>query len=131
MREGSLIYDGIAPPEKVSAEDRFLRVELNSTFSMKEAVDQIDAAIRDSRDSGNRRILADIRAAGFGPPTVFDRYNVFKRWAASAGGAVKMAVVARPEFIDPERIGVTIAENRGFIANVFADESEAIDWLLE
>ena len=39
--------------------------------------------------------------------------------------AVKVAMVVRPELIDPERFGVTVARNRGLFSNAFSSESEA------
>jgi len=39
-------------------------------------------------------------------------------------------MVARPEFIDPQRFGVIAAANAGLRADVFSSESEAVSWLL-
>lgn len=40
-----------------------------------------------------------------------------------------MAVVARVEMIDQGKFGVTVAGNRGLIADVFMTEGEAVAWL--
>ena len=40
-------------------------------------------------------------------------------------------MVALPEMIDPGRFGITVARNRGFFADVFDSEEEAVEWLLD
>jgi len=37
--------------------------------------------------------------------------------------------VARPELIDPEKFGRTVAANIGFATEVFTTEQEALLWL--
>ncbi len=44
---------------------------------------------------------------------------------------MRAVMVARPEWIDPQKFGVIVAANRGFDANVFPKEAEAIAWLNE
>jgi hypothetical protein len=51
------------------------------------------------------------------------------KWAESAGSALQVAMVARAEFIDPEKIGVLMAQNRGASGDVFTSEVAAIAWL--
>ncbi|MDX1440414.1 MAG: hypothetical protein R3284_10985, partial [Rubricoccaceae bacterium] len=50
-------------------------------------------------------------------------------WAEAAHGAVRVALLARPEMLDPERFGVTVAANLGFTADAFTSEEEALAWL--
>jgi hypothetical protein len=38
-------------------------------------------------------------------------------------------MVVRPEIMDPQKIGVVMAQNRGIAAEVFTNESAAIAWL--
>ena len=40
-----------------------------------------------------------------------------------------MAIVARPELIDPQKIGVLMAQNRGATGDVFTTEAAALAWL--
>ena len=53
-----------------------------------------------------------------------------ERWASISHG-LHLAIIARPELIDPNHFGVTVASNRGLSANVFTSEPDAIAWLLE
>ena len=67
--------------------------------------------------------------SGFPVPDVFARYSFANKWAASAGAALRVAMVARTEFIDPQKIGVVMAQNRGVNGDVFTSEAAAIAWL--
>ena len=51
------------------------------------------------------------------------------KWAESAGSGLRVAMVARAELIDPEKIGVLMAQNRGVAGDVFTTEAAAIAWL--
>ena len=67
--------------------------------------------------------------AGYGVPSLSMRLSMMRQWADAAGGAIRLVVVCRPEFIDPHKFGVTMAANFGMVANVFETEDEAVDWL--
>jgi len=72
----------------------------------------------------------NIRAlTGFEPLEVFRRYEMATRWVESAGAAMRIAWVLRPELIDRQKIGVVIAQNRGADGDVFGSEAEALAWL--
>ena len=91
---------------------------------------QVDAAISAARERGVTRLLVVTTAwSGLRQPSTTERYYYVSQWAEKAAGFVRMAVVASPELIDAERFGVTVARNRGFVANVFTTEDEALDWL--
>ena len=66
---------------------------------------------------------------GFPPPDVFARYSLAIKWAESAGTSLRVALVARAELIDPEKIGLLMAQNRGVSGDVFTTEAAAIAWL--
>ena len=42
---------------------------------------------------------------------------------------MRVALVARPELIDPQKIGVLMFQNRGGNGDVFTNEADAIAWL--
>lgn len=76
-------------------------------------------------------LLVDITGmTGFPPPSTTERFVFATRWAATAGGKVIASFLSRPELIDPEKIGMTMANNRGLRANVFTEEFDAVAWLL-
>jgi hypothetical protein len=60
-----------------------------------------------------------------------ERFDIATEWAMAAKGAIKIALVLRPDMIDPQRFGTTVARNRGLHLDVFASEAEALAWLLD
>jgi len=100
--------------------------------SFEDAAAMVAEAIVLARAQNLKRLLADTSAwTGFRPPSITARFFAVKKWASAAGGRVRVAVVARPEMIDPHKFGVTVARNSGLMGDVFASESEALAWLLE
>ncbi|WP_425614563.1 hypothetical protein NA78x_004436 [Anatilimnocola sp. NA78] len=78
-----------------------------------------------------RRLLVDSSGlVGFPLPTMLDRYDMGLAWVKAAGtSSIRMALVARPELIDPKKFGVLVAANRGVAGNVFDNEAAALAWL--
>jgi hypothetical protein len=98
--------------------------------SLNEAVNMVGDALAFARQQRVRKILVDITALrGFPPPTILQRYRFCQKWANAAGPALRVAMVARSEMIDPGKFGVTVMRNRGTVADVFVSEAEAASWL--
>ena len=98
--------------------------------SFDEAVALVRAAIATARSNQVRDLIVDTTALnGFPSPDTFQRFLACVEWADEAGGRVRLAMVARPDMIDPERFGVTVAGNRGLVTNIFTAEEAARDWL--
>ena len=98
--------------------------------SLDQAVKMIDAALRVACTRGLREVVVNVTGlTGFASPSVGTRYTFIQQWARIAGGRVRLALVARPEHIDPEKFGVIVAANRGWDANVFVSEADALVWL--
>ena len=66
---------------------------------------------------------------GFDPPGISMRHFQGHQWATTAGGIVRVAFVAKPEMVDPQKFGVTVATNFGADADVFTCKAEALAWL--
>ena len=119
-------------PEHFHTAEDYLCYRPVAHVSLSQAIELISAAIAFCREQQVRRLLVDTtQLAGFGTPTIVDRFEFIERWATAADGSVKVVVVARSEIMHPDRFGVTVARNRGFWANVFTSESEALEWLLD
>jgi len=74
-------------------------------------------------------VLNTLGLTGFASPDVFARYEMVNKWVLSAGTSMSVAMVCRPELIDPQKISVLMAQNRGATAEVFTNEAAAIVWL--
>jgi hypothetical protein len=99
-------------------------------MSLYEAVNEIDEGLVFARQRGLKKLLVDTRALyGFDPPSVIERYWFIRRWARSVAAAVRVAIVARSELIDPEKFGTTVARNNGMASDVFLSEPKAAAWL--
>ncbi len=95
------------------------------------AVDQIAGVIRRAVAEGRPHLLLDVGGIAFDAPTLVNRLRMVRRWADAADGRLRIAMVARPEFIDSERFGVVAAGNCGLAGQVFEREEDAFAWLRE
>jgi hypothetical protein len=98
--------------------------------SLSTAVQWMTSIITSCRERGIRKLMVDIYGlTGFESPPLHTRYFFMHEWAGAAAGAVCIAMVARPEMIDPEKFGVMVGRNAGLTCDVFATEPEAEAWL--
>ncbi|WP_254509734.1 hypothetical protein [Anatilimnocola floriformis] len=105
----------------------FYRPVLETTLD--EAVALIAGAIQHAREQGLKQLLVDQRGlTGFEPPNTFQRYYLMNRWVEAADSRVQVAMILRPEMVDPDNFGLRVAENRGFLTNRFETEEAAIAW---
>lgn len=99
-------------------------------MSFQQGVELVAKALARARELELGDILVNTTGLlGIDSPGVFDRYAMMTRWVQSAGKLLRIAIVARPSFIDHQRIGVLIAQNRGGSVEVFSDEPAALKWL--
>ena len=102
----------------------------SGNVSFRNAVGIIAKALSLAAGNGISHLLVDTtKLTGFPYPETYERYFMATEWANHSRG-LRLAVIARPELIDPYRFGVTVARNRGLISDVFTAEPEAIEWLL-
>jgi len=100
--------------------------------SLEEGVGLIARAITYSGEQQIRQLLIDTtRLTGYRLPDTMDRFGMGVEMAGAQKAPVKVVLVAKPELIDPQRFGVTVARNRGLFGNVFGSEAEARAWLLD
>jgi hypothetical protein len=98
--------------------------------SFEEAVDLVAESMTQARELDLRSLLVNTNGlTGLSPPTIFARHALAMKWAESAGSQLHVALVSRPELIDPQKIGVLMAQNRGVSGDVFTSEQAAISWL--
>jgi len=99
--------------------------------SLEEGAAACVEAIRMAGTQGITRLLINLTGlTGVGPISTLDRFWLAGQWASAAKPGVKLAVVAKPDMIDQQHIGVMVARNRGLRTNVFVTEGEALAWLL-
>jgi hypothetical protein len=101
------------------------------SVTFERAVDMVAEAMRTARALGLVDLLVNAYGlTGFASPSIFGRHALAVKWAEVVGGSgLHVAIVVRPELIDPEKIGVVMAQNRGVSGDVFATEAAALAWL--
>jgi hypothetical protein len=100
------------------------------TASFEQAVELVAVALQRAREGGVRTVLVNVKGlVGMTPPGIFARHAMARRWVEAAGPHLCVAMVTRPEMIDPEKIGVLMAQNRGGVGDVFDQEADAIAFL--
>jgi hypothetical protein len=106
----------------------FYRPEGRATF--EQAVEMIAEAMTAARALGLRSLLVSTYGlSGLAPPSIFARHALAVKWAEHAGSMLHVAIVTRAEMVDPEKIGVLMAQNRGASGDVFTNEAAALAWL--
>lgn len=96
---------------------------------LERGVQRIKDVIAQARDAGVDKLLVDITGIDIGPPNVGERHWLMTEWASVGRGAVKVAIVIRPEFSDPQDFGTVVARNHGLNLRGFTDEARARQWL--
>lgn len=98
--------------------------------SFEQAVNIVAAAMRFARSQALQSLLINTNGfSGLTPPSIFARHDLAVKWAEAAGAQLHVALVARPELVDPDKIGVVMAQNRGVSGDVFRTEAAALTWL--
>jgi hypothetical protein len=118
-------------PEHFEVMDGYCRYRLSGHGPLEEAATMVLEVINYCREQKVSHLLIDTTGwTGHDSPDTFERFEVARAFAAAARSAVKMAMVVRPEMMDPEKFEVTVATNRGLVGNVFDSEKDALAWLL-
>ena len=108
----------------------FAEFHASGVHTFPQAQRLLTEAIVQAREAGQPALLVDVRAIdGFAPPSLVERHRMVREWADAAQGRVRIAVVARAEFIDGEKFGVVAARNFGLQGDVFTCENDAREWL--
>jgi len=98
--------------------------------SLERAIQMVDAVLAHARAHGIRELLVNgLGLTGFPSPTLSERFFLAEKWALTAGGALRLSLVVHAHMIDPEKFGMTVANNRGLVSDVFDNEPDAAAWL--
>jgi hypothetical protein len=105
---------------------------LTGEFAMQAGVHLIRDAIALARERHLSKLMIVItETTGYASPSLSMRLAMMREWADAAAGYVRVVMVCRPEFIDPNKFGITMAANFGMRAEVFSTEDEALAWMRE
>ena len=120
----------------LESRQHYLRATVSGAYSLRQAQDVFDEAVRAAVAAGHSRVLID--ASGVtGAPTQDERYilGLFvaaeQRILSSRNPPieVQLAIYGHQPLIDPNRFGETVAINRGAKVKVSEQLDEALAWL--
>ena len=116
-------------PEHFEILENYAVFRPTGKVTLERAVKMVTDAIAFAREHRIRKLLVNTSSlTGFEPPSLTARYFFVHEWARVAMD-VCVALVTRPERIDPQKFGITVAANLGLIAEVFTSEEDALKWL--
>ena len=118
-------------PKHFEVMEGYCRYRLSGHGPLAEAAGKVIGAITFAREQGMHNLLIDTTNwTGHQSPDTLERYTWGQAFAEAARSTVKLAMVVRPEMLDPDNFEVTVARNRGLMGNVFDSEKDALAWLL-
>ena len=119
-------------PEHFEVLEGYCCYRLSGHGRLAAAASKVIEVITFTREQGIRKLLIDTTGwTGHQSPDTLERYQFAQAFAAAAGSTVRLAMVVRPEMMDPDKFEVTVARNSGLLGNVFDSENEALAWLLD
>jgi hypothetical protein len=119
-------------PEHFEVMPDYCCYRLTGHGPLEEAAGKVIEVITYAREQRMRKLLIDTtKWTGHDSPGTLDRYQWAVAFSQAARAEVKVAMVVRPELMDPEKFEVTVATNRWLVGDVFDSEKEALAWLLE
>jgi len=118
----------------ITLDPGLVRVTCRGSFDQTETLRIYGEAFEVARREGRNGVLVDAREVTPPAPSLADRYDqgvLVARLSAEHRWAIRMAIVAQPSLLDPDRVGEVVATNRMANARVFDDIEKAGDWLAD
>ena len=109
----------------------YVQLSCTGTYSMDALLNVFREAFRIGADAGMRAALVDARKLT-GSPDALERYEIgvtAAKLQSELNECIVLAVVGVEPLVDPNRLGETVAVNRGMAGKVFEDIDDALDWL--
>lgn len=123
-------HDVSIQPQSFGIDGEVAVLRIAGEHTLEQTVNVVTAALLRAREHGAGKLLVDITAiSGFDPPSLGARHEFVAKWAEAGRGHLRMAMVVRPEFLDPDKFCVIRAANLGLSYNLFDSEERARAWL--
>jgi hypothetical protein len=131
-RSAATAQENMKVPECLEIMEDYCCYRLSGQGPLEEAASKVMEVIAFSREQRMRNLLIDTTNwTGHKSPDTWERFAWAQAFAEAARSTVKLALVVRPEMMDPDKFEVTVARNRGLMGNVFDSEKDALAWLLD
>ena len=103
-------------------------------LSFNEMADLMSRAVVLCRKQKIKKLLIDstgLPVTGLHSQGISERYNLAERIADDSASLVKIAYVAKPEWVRSGKFGILVGKNRGLDAENFPSMPAALEWLLQ
>jgi hypothetical protein len=110
-------------------ERRYNLVMFTGTWDLREFSQLLESLLESAPK--RRLLLIDLTAVPNDHLSTLERYKLGVAAATLSARVQRVATLARPEQIDPEHFGETVARNKGLDLRVFSDPRQTRAWLLE
>jgi hypothetical protein len=98
--------------------------------SLEQALELVATAVAFARAHVIRKLLIDTSNLTVSEKSSYaTQYFFTDDMARVAAGAVRVALVVKPERFDTRKFSTTVAANRGFTVDTFTTEEDALKWL--
>ena len=117
---------------QIEVKGSYVHLHCRGTFSVAAGLEVYAKAFEVAARGGRDRVLIDATGIEGVPPTTMERYEMGARAAQffmKQAQRIRIAVVGKEPFVDPNRFAETVAANRGANGRVFTDVLEAVAWL--
>jgi hypothetical protein len=117
---------------KIKIEKRadYLVAKFSGEANLQDIGQRFEALAVRCRKEKKHKLLIDVTAIK-AAPTFSDRYRAGESAVVFTEFGIRIAMLGRPELIDPRRLGELVAQNRGVDGRVFTDRAAAEEWLKE
>lgn len=115
---------------KIDAEPHLLLARFTGPLEVNYVCGQVEWLVRECQVRTLDRLLVDFRGVELRPLSTFDRYRLGTSLLVGKDILKKVAAIAPPELMDPEKLAAKVAQNRGIDLQPFTDEKVARAWLL-
>jgi hypothetical protein len=112
-------------------EKHFIFVRFTGCWKLSEFSRLLKDILRECGARKRRLLLIDLSIVKNDYISTLERYKLGVEAATLSAGVRRVSTLARPDQIDPERFGETVARNCGLDVRVFSDPKETRSWLLE
>jgi hypothetical protein len=112
-------------------EKRFVSVRFSGSWKLSAFSRLLKGLLKECRPRVRRRLLIDLSGVENDYISTLERYKLGVEAATLCAGVRRVATLARPDQIDLERFGETVARNCGLDLRVFSDLKETRTWLVE
>jgi len=110
-------------------ETNYLLVEFTGEFGVESGKRVVDAMLTASTQCKRDRVVLDCRKMT-GKMPLFAKFEVAVYGGKVVGTISRLAIIGRPELIEPDRFVSTVAKNRGLNVEIFSDFIAGVDWVL-